>query len=274
RIYPDTDVTYKIDNDRNLCAEVKGVILLIRPDLKLAILHYQPEAIVLAEKLARLAVAEILRYEGFYLIHAGAVEFKGGAVLICASPGMGKSTLTSAWASLGGARFIADDQCIIFRRAGVLWTGGMGNNLALSLQSQEILAGLGLRIPYADNQVDEKSLYNCEKFFVQIIHEPYPVKALIFLVDGFDHSNSICVCQPELAGRLLLQSSFYIGESQIIRDHFQTVLDLVAQCSAYLVPNKMDFQHFCSEVEGMLPKNPYHEIPLHPCNHHRSPSMS
>jgi hypothetical protein len=272
RIHPDTEVVYRIDEDSSLSAFLEGASLRMNPGLKAALLEYRPNAITDAEQMARLAVIEILRREKLYTIHAGAVEYKGRAALICASSGMGKSTLTAAWAYLGSARFMADDQCVLFERAGSLWIGGVSSTLALLPKSEEILTSLGVQLPSTDKRFEQKSLFTGQDFFIQVCPDPYPVKAVFFLVDGSVCNDRICTCPHELAGKLLLKSSFFVGESQIMREHFKTILDLTVQAQMYLVPSGIDCHLFLSQIENLLEESPPLAVPLYPRPQRRAPN--
>ncbi len=273
RIYPDTDVTYCIDNKHNLYASTQRAELCIQPSTKVATLSYRADGVTDAEYLAKLAVVEILRREGLYAVHAGAVEFEGGAVLICATSGMGKSTLTASWAAIGSARFIADDQCVILKQAELLWVGGLSDSLALSPDSEKILTNLGMEIPSPHTRFDNKHQHDAHDLFMQVCNNPYPAKALIFLVDPSEGMDDIRPCPPELAAQYLLASSFYLGHKEIMQKHFETAIDLTAQVPAYFASHGMDCRRFVARIEKELTASSPQAIPIYSSVHQRAPKI-
>jgi len=253
---------------------VSKVRLDVNLAAKKAILQYRSDSIDPAKQMARLAVNEILRSEGRFTIHSGALEYKGGGVLICAGSGMGKSTMTAAWAYSGMARFIADDQCVLFRKSGTIWLGGISNTLALLPQSEELLSNSGVDIPNSHKQFAQKNLFAGPDFFIQSCPDPYPVKTVLFLVDGTDGDNRLRPCPPDLAGKLLMEASFYIGKGAVMREHFKTIMDLEEQAHMYLVPRGIDCKVFVSQAEKTIETSAIRSIPLYPRSQLRSPQTT
>lgn len=274
RIWPNSWVTCSREEDGTFHASLAGAALQIKPGKKLAILRFRPDAVSSAEKLARLAIIEILRYEKFYVIHASAVEVDGGAVLICGPSGRGKSTLAASWSCLGKARFMADDLCVVFRKEEAIWAGGIYDSLGLSEESAVFLRDLGVTLPPAKTVLKRKTIYDCHNCFISICQNPYPVRAIIFLSDLGGDKPTIRQCEPEKASRLLLKSSFYVGAQSVMRDHFETVLDLVTHSKSYLIPKGMECRSILSQMEEKFDQHTLPAYPLYPLFHRRSVAIS
>ena len=268
RIPPDAEVRCWRDECGVFCASLEGGTVRIDPKPKQAVLQVDPGSRD-QDLVGGLATVEILRYEGLFPVHAGAVEVAGSAVLVCGGPGQGKSTLTAAWACLGNARFMAQDRCVVFRRDGLTWIGGIADELALLPDTVGLLQDLGIRLPTPLGRARGKLSYNCHDFFLSLRDDPAPVRTILFLVPGTAERSLIRPCEAAEKFALLQEASFYTGAPDVMKAHFEALADLANNVPAYAIASRPDCIAVIRELDCLLAKQPAPVChPLPPSSQH------
>jgi ferredoxin len=262
-IWPDTKVRYW--NDAGVfVASTSGAVARLDSATKSVCLDFSPRQVGAAERLGRFVVLEILRREGFFAVHAGAVEAGGGAMLVCGASGTGKSTLATAWACTGDAKFMAEDRCVIFRRDGILWAGGIADELGLRPDTLSLLEKSGIRLPSEAKQVDDKTCYDCNDFFLSLCRHSCPVKALFFLDDLPAGTADILPCSAEEAFKRIHKGSFYDGAPDLMQVHFEMIADVCASTPAYLVRRGLDCRKTVAELDSLVAGKKTSARPVYP----------
>ncbi len=264
RIWPDTEVQYQEDSEGMFRALSQGTAAVMNPIAKNAHLFTTPEGVKRAEQLGRLVVQKMLRSEGFFVVHAGAVETHGGAVLICGSSGMGKSTLALAWASLGRARFMADDRCVVFRRHNKLWAGGIADQLGLTSSTSALLHECGICLPKPLGRDGDKCFYDCHDVFVSLCQDPYPIQAVLVLDRTPGQEEMIGTCPTQGAFAALWQGSFYPGTAQAMQDHFEVLTELATHVPCYRVPARSACEATVARLDALVEDRRPQVHPLYP----------
>lgn len=264
QIWPDTEVLYQEDCDGLFKATVEGCSAIMNPTAKEVHLVIAPDAVDMAERLGRLIVQRILRYEGLFVVHAGAVETHGGAVLICGASGMGKSTLAIVWACLGNARFMADDRCVIFRRQGRLWAGGISDHLGLTPNAISLLQELGIDLPMPLGQDSHKQTYDCHDVVITLCQDPYPIQSILILDDMTGQSDIIDTCPSQEAFARLWQASFYPGTAQVMQQHFEILTDMAPRVPCYYLQQKTECRSTIARLDTFFDDHRMQAIPFYP----------
>lgn len=218
-------------------------------------LNYLKGAEAELETLSRLVFLELLRMESRYLLHAGAVVAAGGVVLVCGDSGAGKSTLVTAWAGLGLARFMAEDRCVLFQRGATLWATGITDKLALSRHTQRILADLGVELPPARGSADGKDCYDCNGVFLSVSPGPIPVTAVLIKGRSNPRGGIFERCTPAEAVELIVQSSLYVGAPDVMRAHFEILIQLATSVPCYHVARDVDCAEFAARMTEELQRH-------------------
>lgn len=263
RLWPDIDVRLKHAGDGILHAGVDGAAAWLDANRRRVDFRFLPAAEAVAEKLGRVVVTEIMRYEGRFVMHAAALEVSGGCVLICGASGSGKSTLATVWACIGDARFMAEDRCVVFRRADCLWAGGIADSLWLAPETEALLEGLSIRLPASQGEFEGKRAYNCHDLLLWLCDQPRPVKALLFLAE-LSPGADVRPCASEEAFRLLHEGSFQHGEVGVMQAHFETLADLSSDVPAYLVRRRLDCRTAVANLDALVAKIPARVHPVSP----------
>jgi energy-coupling factor transporter ATP-binding protein EcfA2 len=255
-MYPTFDVSCWRDPESRFHAVADRGQVWIDLAHKDAALDYVPGGELDAERLGRLMLLEMLRFEGRYLMHAGAVQVAGGAVLVCGDSGSGKSTLVTAWSALGHARFMAEDRCVLFGKGPILMAAGISDTLALSEHSRQLLESIGVPLPGPRSIQDQKGHYDCHRVFVSVCDDPYPVKAVLIKTQRVASGALFEICEPAEAGELIINSSLYLGSPEIMRAHFEILLALATKVPCFRVPHQVDCREFALRMSEALRRIP------------------
>lgn len=261
RIWPDVDLLWW--ESAGLCHfAVDGATATLNPRMREAHLMIEPRAIRPAEKLGRVLVMEMLRSEGLFTFHAGAVE-AGGAVLICGPSGSGKTTLAAAWPSLGNARFMAEDRCVVFRKNGQLWAGGIADEIGLRPGTASLLQRLGVRVPATPFHPDGKRYYNAHDLLLSFCTDPYPVRAILLLNDSPAREPVWRASAGEVFQRLRQENLFH-APMRTMRGHFEIAMDISIQVPAYFVQSRANCRQMTPKLDRLLSGLPVPAQPLFP----------
>lgn len=264
RIPPDTAARCWEDSDGRLCISVRGASGRIDARRRHSSLWLDPDAAASFEPLGRAIVSQILRHEGLFPIHAGAVEVSGGAVLICGASGKGKSTLAAAWSCSGNARFMAQDSCVVFQGNDAPWAGGIADQLTLTPDSVRLIEEMGIRIPRPIGSHKGKRSYHCHEFFLSLCEDPYPVRMLLFLDAGMPDRELIRSCTTEEAFALLRVASACFGPAAVLQAHFDMLAHLSARRPAFFVNSRAKGARVVAALDRLAERQEARIRPLHP----------
>ena len=260
RVWPDVDAAlWETPDGCQFAAE--GAVAQLWPAQRRAKLTFTRRALRTTERLGRVLVMEIMRCEGLFTFHAGAVETGGGVVLICGPSGSGKSTLATAWACMGNARFVAEDRCLVCARLGRFWAEGVHDEIGLRQVTVDLLGELGVRVPEPSAVQDGKCYYNPHDVFLSLCQESHPLRAIIFLVAVPGGGPPVRVASAE-AFRRMQDGNFFKGPSRTMREQFDIIADLSARVPAFLAPAREDCRATIAALDSMLAAQPAEPFPL------------
>lgn len=259
RVWPDVDMAWG-ETPEACWFRVRNATARLWPAQRRAKLILARGDYPTAEKLGRVLIMEIMRREGLFTFHAGAVETAGGVVLISGPSGSGKSTLATAWACLGNARFMAEDRCLLFARHGKLWAGGVSDEVALRPGTMQLLEQLGVRVPQPPAPLGGKYFCNPHDLFLSCCREPFPLRAIVFLAEGLPAARPVPV-PPDEAFRRLQRGNFFNGPISTTQNLFGLIADLAACVPAFLVPARSDCRTTVAALDAMLALHPAMSVP-------------
>ncbi len=243
-------------------ASIPGASLTLDYINRTASLSFLKNGLPAAERLGRLAYTEILRYEKRYMVHAGAIEINGRALLILGPSGSGKSTMATGLTSLGIGRFMAEDRCLLFETDSGLMVSGVSDFLMLSAQSRQLLLESGVPLSDSLEQVKGKDAYNCHDVFINISEQACPVMASLMLsLEATDPDlitpdaitpEALTPMDQMAASKQILESGYYTGPTRIVGSHFETMLKLASDYPAFSVPYRLHFSKLNDQLKSVL----------------------
>lgn len=270
RLFPATHVISRRHPDRSVWFELEGMTALIAPASRAATLYFPSPEHPEAPRFGALVVVEILRHEQIHLVHAAAVEIDGGATLLIAPSGGGKSTLACAWAASRTARLMADDRCFLWRKGEEIVCQGICTSVGLCRASEQILSRIGhdLSRNRAPGSPQEKILYDAEAEFGPIHRLPTPVKTVVWLTPDLapDHPTSMTTASK--IHPTLLRGSLYLGEPEVMRLHLSLIADLLNRARLLAAPSRPHYPQILDLLNrtlgGELPSAPRRPKRPHP----------
>ncbi len=264
RIWPNTDIAFQELDGGGLFVCIDKAAAMVNPDRKEIDFLFHADSLQPAQILGNFLVLELLRHEGCFTMHAGVVEYSQGAVLFCGASGKGKSTLTAALATLGNGRFMSDDRCVIYKKNGRLWVGGIADTVGMCKDSAMLLQENGVDLPSPLEMSERKIYLNCHEFFLNVGQHPYPICA-VFILDDFDHDFSrVKVCTTEKAFQQLWHGSFYPGSARLAQAHFEILTEMAEGIPTHQILSKSKLTEMIAIVEKIVSSLPCSNVPIYP----------
>jgi hypothetical protein len=205
-----------------------------------------PDALWAATRpLLTLTLAELLKRQGLYFLHAAGVTCAGGAVLLPGTSGSGKSTLAVALARAGFG-FLGDDTVFLACNDGGLRVLAFPDEIDLTEDSLVLLGPIdGARqLPGAAKWQVRPEQAGCE-----VKREASPL-ALVFPCVGAESAELTPLGRDE--AMLELVPNVLLTERDSTQGHLDALADLAAAVPSFRLRLGSDPQAAVAAVEGVL----------------------
>ena len=188
-----------------------------------------------------MVLGAMLSYNGYEIIHAGAIAQNEMAALLIGSPGSGKTTLVLSCLQIG-MQHLADDVLFLARDDELIYTYAFPEDIGVRTGTLDLLG----QHEFMQNLVvdqREKLFVDVQQHFRSQVIGHAPIHLLLF-VHAKDRDTDFRAepIAPAQAVSLLVQEYISRQEAQesAVEDIFELFVDLVAQAPAYrlwLTPN-------------------------------------
>jgi hypothetical protein len=208
-------------------------------------------------------VLEFLRRRSFYPIHAAGLEWDGGALLLPAVPGGGKTTLAIALVR-AGMRLLSDDMPFLWYHGGQILARGFAEDVnvcADGIGFFEELAFLGRRRPNERGKLP----FDVEEAFLCSMCDVAQPRLLIFPHIAHVAGSTLRPMGKTEALLALLDHSLPPLGPGLRTAHFAAVLDAVSQCDCYELETGVDPNEAAAQLMDLLaasaPPEPPNDAP-------------
>ncbi|MEQ8272266.1 MAG: hypothetical protein RMA76_22880 [Deltaproteobacteria bacterium] len=213
--------------DRSVSFAGRGVLTVVEAGPSTLWLLDPEDPVV--EFMLSFSISELIKSQGVYAMHAGAVAWAGAGVLIPGGSGFGKSTTTAALVQ-GGFELLSDDQPFVRWQAGAPELLAFPAPLKLGPESVERLAG---RVPTADGSSASKRPVDVgPDLGGRQAHRARP-RVLLILTLTHGLQSSLEPAQKTAAFEALLAHSLFAFDPRLTRRQFELLGSVVRAADAY-----------------------------------------
>ena|SRR6266566_329526 len=183
-----------------------------------------------------MVVGALLRYDGYEIVHAGAIALNGTGVLLIGSPGSGKTTLLLSCLHMG-MQLLADDVILLAKDDGIVKVYSFPEDIGVRWGTIELLdhypfmQGLTAdvrrkRFINVQRYFRDQVIDSCKVSFLLFIHEEQ--RRTEFLAERISPSQAVGWLMSEYISQQLAQEG---GANQM----FDIFSDLVTQAQSYRI---------------------------------------
>lgn len=183
-----------------------------------------------------MAIGALLRYDGYEVVHAGAIALDGTGVLLIGSPGSGKTTLLLSCLHLG-MQLLADDVILLARDEGVVKVYAFPEDIGVRRGTIDLL-GYYSFMQGLTADVRRKRFIDVQRYFRRQVIDSCKVSVLLFVHEeqrsGEFHAERL---SPSQAVRWLMSEyiSKQFAQEWGANDMFDIFSDLVTQAQSYRI---------------------------------------
>jgi hypothetical protein len=183
-----------------------------------------------------MVVGALLCYDGYEVVHAGAIDLDGAGILLVGSPGSGKTTLLLSCLQVG-MKLLGDDVVLLAKDNGIVKVYSFPEDIGVRRGTIELL-GHNSFMQRLKEDVRHKRFIDVQKYFRKQVSDSCQVSFLLFVSEeqrsGEFHAERL---SPSQAISWLM--SEYISRQLALEgganDMFGIFSDLVTQAQSYRV---------------------------------------
>lgn len=202
-----------------------------------------------------MAIGALLRYDGFEIVHAGAIALDGAGVLLIGSPGSGKTTLLLSCLHMG-MQLLADDIILLARDDGIVKVYAFPEDIGARRGTIDMLGyhsfmqGLAAdvrnkRYIAVQRYFREQVIASCRVNFLLFVHEEQ--RSGEFRAERLSSSQAVSWLMSEYISQQLAQE----GGANNMFDIFS---DLVTQAQCYRIFLTPDVLLNAKQVRRLIAK--------------------
>ncbi|MBI4775652.1 MAG: hypothetical protein HY788_16035 [Deltaproteobacteria bacterium] len=198
-----------------------------------------------------LGLASLLRMKGRYFIHAAGLAENGKGVIIPASSGRGKTTLSLALVR-GGFQFLGDDRLLIERAADHIRVLGFLESVNVTDETISLFQEIRCLPEKAFGSSARKKNFRLEQVYPGCTVESCNPEVLLF-PSIIDEGASRVEPAPKMEAVVgLLPHSLLVLDKEVARSHFQLLCRMVERMHCYRLYFGRDFREVPHLVRELL----------------------
>lgn len=199
----------------------------------------------------QMAVLELLRGQGLYMIHAGGVALDGRGVLLAGLTGSGKTTTTLQLVE-GGFDFLSEDRMFVRSTGeGAVELLPFAPDVAITANTARLLPSLAARLPRQPDPGRKLELDPAALFPEAIIERALPALILFPRVTTNPRSEAQPISAAQGLQRIL-PHSLLASQADVSAANFDALSRLVAASRCYDLPLGPDVENLPALVRGLL----------------------
>jgi hypothetical protein len=203
-----------------------------------------------------MVIGAMLGYDGYDIVHAGAVAEDNAGILIVGSPGSGKSTLVLSCLQ-AGMQHLADDVLFLYKDDGVVKAYAFPEDIGVRQGASRLLGQFEFMRGLPEDERQKRPV-DVRRHFRQQVVSSCPVRLMVFLhAASRSEEFRAEVLSPAQAVSWLMQE--YISQQQAKEgeadEMFGIFGDMAEQAPAYRVWLTPDVQMNAEEVRALLAKH-------------------
>ncbi|QBD81732.1 hypothetical protein EPA93_39485 [Ktedonosporobacter rubrisoli] len=200
-----------------------------------------------------MALGAMFAYDGYEVVHAGAIAYEGNGMLLVGSPGSGKSTLVLSCLQ-EGMQLLADDVLFLAKDDAIVKMYAFPEDIGVRRGARELLGGCEFMQSLSCDE-REKRFVDVQRYFRRQVSVSAPVRLLLFVHE--ERRKAEFLAEPITAVQAvtwLMQEyiSHQRAQMEEMAEVFNLFMDTAEQAPAFALWLTPDARENAQQVRALL----------------------